>query len=83
MTLSIPEVEYIAIGSCYAQLLWMKQQLSNYDLNYHQILIICDNISATKLTKNPVMHSKTKHIQIHHHFIRDNVHMDDIFLKFI
>ena len=44
---------------------------------------MCDNTSAINLTKNPIMHSKTKHIQICHHFIRDHVQRDDISLKFI
>ena len=75
--------EYIATRSCYTQLLWIKQQLSDYGLNYQQIPIICDNTSAINLTKNPVMQSKTKHIQIHHHFLRDYVQKDGISLRFI
>ena len=57
----------------------------DYDLNYHQSPILCGNISAINLTttKNPIMHSKTKHIQICHHFIKDHVQKDDISLRFI
>ena len=77
------EAEYIAVNSCCAQLLWMKQQLLDYGLVYHQIPILCDNTSVINLTKNPVMHSKTKHIQIHHHFVRDHVQRDNISLRFI
>ena len=61
----------------------MKQQLSDYGLNYHQIPILYDNTSAINLTKNPIMHSETKNIQICHHFIRDHVQRDDISLRFI
>ena len=61
MALSTIEDEYIVTKSCCAQLLWMKQ-LSDYGLNFHQIPILCDNTSAINLTKNPFMHSKTKHI---------------------
>ena len=61
----------------------MKQLLSNYNLNNQQIPILCDNTSAINLTKTIVMHSKTKHIQICHHFIRDHIQRDDISLKFI
>ena len=61
----------------------MKQQLLDYGLYYQQIPILCDNISAINLTINPVMHSKTRHIQIHYHFIWDHVQRDDISLKSI
>ena len=43
----------------------------------------CDNTSAINLTKNPVHHSRTKHIEIRHHFIRDHVSKDDIYLEYI
>ena len=55
----------------------------DYGLTYYQIPIFCDNTSEINLTKNPIMHSKTKYIQIHHHFIRDHVQKDDIALMFI
>ena len=55
----------------------------DYGLTYHQILILCDNTSVINLSKNPIMHCKTKHIQIRLHFIRDHVQKDDITLKFI
>ena len=55
----------------------------DYGLNYNQIPILYDNNSAINLTNNPIMHSKTKHIQIHHHFIRDHVQRDVISLRFI
>ena len=61
----------------------MKQQLLDYGLHYQQIPILYDNTSIINLTKNHVLHFKTKHIQIHHHFIRDHVQRDDISLRFI
>ena len=50
---------------------------------YSQIPIYCDNISAINLSKNPVIHSRTKHIEISHHFIRDYVLNGDIKLIFV
>ena len=76
--LSTAEAKYIEAGSCCVQLLWMKQQLSYYGLNYHKIPILCYNISTINLTKNP----KTKHIQIRHYFIKDHIQRDDISLRF-
>ena len=48
-----------------------------------KIPILCDNTCTINLTKNLVMPSKTKHIQISHHFVQDHVQKDDISLKFI
>ena len=78
VSLSTVESEYIAAGSCRAQLLWMKQTLKDYGIHLKQVPLYCDNESAIKLSKNPVQHSKTKHIQIDHHFLRDHVNKEDI-----
>ena len=83
VALSTAEAEYIATGNCCAQILWMKQQLSDFGLKFNRIPIKCDNTSAINLSKNPVMHSRSKHIEIRHHFIRDHVQKDDIVLEFI
>ena len=66
--LSTTEAEYIAVGSCCVQALWMKQTLRGYDIYLDKIM--CDNISAINLSKNHIQHSRTKHIEIKHHFLR-------------
>ena len=68
VALSTTEAEYISAGSCCAQILWMKQQLSNYGIILDHLPIKCDNTSAINLSKNPVLHSRTRHIEIRHHF---------------
>ena len=83
VALSTTEAEYIAAGSCCAQSLWMKQTLRDYGINLEQIPIKCDNTSAINLSKNPIQHSRTKHIEIRHHFLRDHVQKGDIALEFI
>ncbi|KAH9791908.1 hypothetical protein KPL71_003919 [Citrus sinensis] len=83
VALSTTEAEYIAAGSCCAQALWMKQTLRDYGINLEQIPIKCDNTSAINLSKNPIQHSRTKHIEIRHHFLRDHVQKGDIALEFI
>ena len=67
-----------AAGSCCAQLLWMKQTLKDYGIHLKQVPLYCDNESAIKIANNPVQHSKTKHIEIRHHFLRDHVMKEDI-----
>ena len=61
----------------------MKQQLSDYGIVLDHIPIKCDNTSATNLSKNPVLHSRTKHIEIRHHFLRDHVLKGDCVLEFV
>jgi len=63
--------------------MWMKQQLSDYGIVLDHIPIKCDNISAINISKNPVLHSRTKDIEIRHHFIRDHVLKGDVFLEFV
>ena len=54
VALSTVEAEYIAVGSCCAQILWIKQQLSDFGVTMHNVSIFCDNTSAIDITKNPV-----------------------------
>ena len=65
------EAEYMAAGSCCSQVLWIQQQLRDYGLNLSNTPIKIDNQSAISITNNHVKHSKTKHIDIRYHFIRD------------
>jgi len=83
VVLSTTEVEYIVVGTCCAQSLWIKQQLSDFSLILSQISLLCDNISTINLTKNPMQHSRTKDIEIRHHFIRDHVNNDDCVIQFV
>ncbi|GJX69985.1 putative ribonuclease H-like domain-containing protein [Tanacetum coccineum] len=87
VAISSTEAEYVAAASCCAQVLWMQNQLLDYGFNFMNTEIHIDNESTICIVKNPVFHSKTKHIQIRHHFIRDcyeqrlinvvKVHTDD------
>jgi hypothetical protein len=83
VSLSTTEAEYIAASLACAQLLWMKQTLLDYGVSCNVSHIYCDNTSAINLSKNPVHHSRTKHIDIRHHFLRDHVLKGDISLDFI
>ncbi|KAK2364020.1 putative mitochondrial protein [Trifolium repens] len=73
VALSTAEAEYIAAGSSCSQLVWMKQMLKEYNVEQNALTLYCDNMSAINISKNPVQHSKTKHIDIRHHYIRDLV----------
>ena len=64
VSLSTAESKYIAAGSCCTQLLWMKKLLHDYGITQDTMCVFCDNTSAINLSKNPVQHSKYKHIEI-------------------
>jgi hypothetical protein len=56
--------EYVAVGQCCAQLLWMRQTLRDFGYNLSKVPLLCDNESAIRMADNPVEHSRTKHIDI-------------------
>ncbi|GKD08746.1 hypothetical protein Tco_1188431 [Tanacetum coccineum] len=69
---STTEAEYVAAASCCGQVLWIQNQMLDYGFNFINTKIHINNESTIYIVKNPVYHSKTKHIEIRHHFIRDS-----------
>jgi uncharacterized beta-barrel protein YwiB (DUF1934 family) len=61
----------------------MKQTLKYYRCHFTHIPLLCDNESVIKLANNPVSHSRTKHIEISHHFLRDHETKGDIALSHV
>ncbi|GKD74843.1 putative ribonuclease H-like domain-containing protein [Tanacetum coccineum] len=68
---STTEAEYVAAANCCRQVLWIQNQMMDYGFNFMNIKIHIDNESTICIVKNHVYHSRTKHIEIRHHFIRD------------
>ncbi|GJR95537.1 retrovirus-related pol polyprotein from transposon TNT 1-94 [Tanacetum coccineum] len=81
--ISTTEAEYIAMSGCCAQILWMRSQLTDYDFVFNKIPLYCDNRSAIALCCNNVQHSRSKHIDIRHHFIREQVEKGVVELYFV
>ncbi|GJV16934.1 putative ribonuclease H-like domain-containing protein [Tanacetum coccineum] len=69
---STTEAKYVAAANCCGQVLWIQNQMLDYGYNFMNTKIFIDNESTICIVKNPVFHSKTKHIEIRHHFIRDS-----------
>ncbi|GJV29427.1 hypothetical protein Tco_1385875 [Tanacetum coccineum] len=69
---STTKAEYVAAANCYGQVLWIQNQMLDYGFNFMNTKIYIDNESTICIVKNLVFHSKTKHIEIQHHFIRDS-----------
>ena len=59
----------------------MKQTLCDYGIKLERVPLLCDNESAVKIANNPIQHSRTKHIEIRHHFLRDSVANENILLR--
>eukprot|EP00253_Pinus_taeda_P023001 PITA_23001 len=84
IALSTAEAEYVAAASCCTQLLWMMQTLQDFQITCTPpISILCDNTSAISISKNPIMHSKTKHIPIKYHFLREQVLEQKVKLEYV
>ncbi|GJY58950.1 copia protein, partial [Tanacetum coccineum] len=81
LAISTTEAEYVSSGKACQQALWMKQALVDYGVRLDDIPIMCDNKGAINLSKNTVQHSRTNHIEIRHHFLRDNVQKGNISIE--
>ncbi|GJZ16346.1 putative ribonuclease H-like domain-containing protein, partial [Tanacetum coccineum] len=68
---STTEAKYVVAASCCGQVLWIQNQLLDYGYNFMNTVINIDNNSTICIIENPAQHSKTKYIEIRHHFIRD------------
>ncbi|GJS55694.1 copia protein [Tanacetum coccineum] len=81
--ISTTEAKYITMSGCCAQILWMRSQLTDYGFVFNKIPLYCDNRSAIALCCNNVQHSRSKHIDIRHHFIREQVEKGVVELYFV
>nr|GFB05340.1 copia protein [Tanacetum cinerariifolium] len=81
--LSTAEAEYVSLSACCAQVLWMRTQLTDYGFYFNKIPIYCDSKSAIAISCNPVQHSRTKHIDVRYHFIKEHVEKGTIKLYFV
>nr|GEU51227.1 hypothetical protein [Tanacetum cinerariifolium] len=81
--ISSTEAECIALSGCCAQILWMRSQLTDYGLGFNKIPLYCGNKSAIALYCNNVQHSRSKHIDIRCHFIKEQVKNEVVELYFV
>ncbi|GKE15792.1 hypothetical protein Tco_1423369 [Tanacetum coccineum] len=82
-TMSTAEAEYVSLSACCAQVIWMRTQLLDYGYKYNWILMYYDSKSAIAISCNPAQHSKTKHIDIRYHFIKEHVEKGTVELYFV
>ena len=82
VSLSTIEGEYISAALACSQVIYMQQTLKDFGLKFSKSPIYCDNTSAINLSKNTTHHARTKHIDIRHHFLRDNISKEVITLDY-
>nr|GEY44498.1 reverse transcriptase domain-containing protein [Tanacetum cinerariifolium] len=82
-TLSTVETEYVSLSACCAQVLWMRTELTDYGFHFNKIPIYCDSKSAIAISCNSIQHSRTKHIAVRYHFIKEHVEKGTIELYFV
>jgi hypothetical protein len=83
VALSTTKAKYIAACHCCVQLLWMRQTIRDYGYKLSKVPLLCDNESAIHMANNPVEHSRTKHIDIRYHFLRDHQQKEDIEIAYV
>ena len=84
IALSTAEAEYIAACSAYSKAVWLRKMLAGlFDAEIDVTDILCDNQSCIKMTKNPVFHDKSKHIEVRYHFIQVMVQKGVVKLKYV
>ncbi|GKE99058.1 hypothetical protein Tco_0022409 [Tanacetum coccineum] len=77
------KTEYVSLSACCTQVIWMRTQLLDYGYKYNRIPMYCDSKSAIVISCNPVQHSKTKHIDIQYHFIKEHVEKGTVEIYFV
>nr|GEV38643.1 Gag-Pol polyprotein [Tanacetum cinerariifolium] len=82
-SMSSAKAEYVSLPACCAQVLWMRTQLIDYGFHFDKIPMYCDSKAAIAISCNPVQHSRTKHIDVRYHFIKEKVEKGIVELFFV
>ena len=84
VALSSKEAEYRGAAVAACEVVWLRKLLSDLSISVDDPVVIhCDNMSSIQLARNPVFHARTKHIEVHYHFIRERVLAGDIDLVYV
>nr|GEW55189.1 retrovirus-related Pol polyprotein from transposon TNT 1-94 [Tanacetum cinerariifolium] len=82
-SMSSAKAKYVSLSACYSQVLWMRTQLTGYGFHFHKIPMYCDSKAAIAISCNPVQHSRTKHIDVIYHSIKEKVKKGIVELFFV
>nr|GEU66081.1 retrovirus-related Pol polyprotein from transposon TNT 1-94 [Tanacetum cinerariifolium] len=82
-SMSLAGAEYVSLSACCAQVLWLRTQLTDYGFYFDKIPMYCDSKATIAISCNPVQHSRTKHIDVGYHFIKEKVENGIVELFFV
>nr|GFC00226.1 retrovirus-related Pol polyprotein from transposon TNT 1-94 [Tanacetum cinerariifolium] len=82
-SMSSAKAGYVSLSACCAQVLWLRTQLTDYGFHFDKIPIYFDSKAAIAISYNPVQHSRTKHIDVRYHFIKEKVEKGIVELFFV
>ncbi|GJR87416.1 retrovirus-related pol polyprotein from transposon TNT 1-94 [Tanacetum coccineum] len=82
-SMSSVEAEYVSLSACCTQVLWLRTQLTDYGFHFDKIPMYCDSKAVIAISCNPVQHSRTKHIDVRYHFIKEQVEKGIVKLFFV
>ena len=84
VALSSTEAEYRGAAMATCEVAWLCKLLDDFGLLVDKkVVIYCDNLSSIQLARNPVYHARTKHIEVHYHFIRERILAGNIDLVYV
>ncbi|GKD59518.1 hypothetical protein Tco_1297027 [Tanacetum coccineum] len=81
--MSLAEAGYVSLSTYCTQVLWLRTQLTDYGFHFDKIPMYCDSKEAIAISCNPVQHSRTKHINVRYHFIKEHVEKGIVELFFV
>nr|GFA48471.1 retrovirus-related Pol polyprotein from transposon TNT 1-94 [Tanacetum cinerariifolium]GFA51358.1 retrovirus-related Pol polyprotein from transposon TNT 1-94 [Tanacetum cinerariifolium] len=81
--MSSTKAEYVSLSAYCTHVLWMRTQLTDYGFHFDKIPMYCDSKAAIAISCNPVQHSRTKHIDVRYHFIKEKVEKGIVELVFV
>ncbi|GKD05056.1 hypothetical protein Tco_1180030 [Tanacetum coccineum] len=82
-SMSSAKAEYVSLSACCTQVLWLRTQLTDYGFHFDKIPMYCDSKAAIAILCNPVQHSRTNHIDVRYHFIKEKVEKGIVELFFV
>ncbi|GJR72408.1 retrovirus-related pol polyprotein from transposon TNT 1-94 [Tanacetum coccineum] len=82
-SMSLVEAKYVSLSACCAQVLWLRTHLTDYGFQFDKIPMYCDSKAAIAISCNPVQHSRTKHIDVRYHFIKEQFEKGIVELCFV
>jgi histone deacetylase 1/2 len=80
---SSAEAEYRALAHTTSEIMWIQSLLHDLQIPIHTPVLLCDNVSAVLIAHNPVLHARTKHLELDIHFVSEKVVAKDLSIQHV